>query len=684
MSANGYNAAMTGPASGYTASLAGPVSAAATQGYTAAQLGQAQGYTAASGTANQQNRSNIQNVGLQSTASQLPSYLQAFDPTYQTNVINASMNDLDRARQLTQQSNAAQAAQAGAFGDSRQGVMDAQTNDAYLRNVANMSANLRQQGFNTGLQALQGDQATTLQSQLANQQADIGVSANNAGYQNQFGLANLNAQNAAAQYGAGAQNQFAQLNQAATNQAGQFQADAANQAAMQAAGLQASTNLANAASQNAAGQFNAGQSNQFGLANQAAQNAAGQFNSNLGFNVAQNNQNATNQANQYNAGNIQQGNLANQAAAQNAANLRLNAANSLVQTGQQQQNMALNNYNLLSNIGQQQQNQNQNVLNTNYNNSLAQNNADVTRAGMAQNVLSNTPYGTTTNTSQTGTSSGTQTGTSTGNYNPSIASDIGQSLKLISDKRLKTNIRPLSGDDEESEDVPDSEDSEDVPDLPKGLGGPVGESGNADLRSLGMQQRGSGPAPAVNMGFGQQLLNRLQSQDVSNSSGKSDSGGGGTNLLGLASLIPGLAFLSDIRLKTDVKPMTGMKPHVSIPVMRRTMIGRPVALRTPVGPAVATPVVRSTSLGLPSVSKPAVANPMKAVHKLKPVTFRWKGTGEPDSGFLAQNVAAAHPAAAREMGGGVKGYSLPAVVGLLADGLKQVDRKVNAKRGPMA
>jgi hypothetical protein len=562
MSANGYNAAMTGPASGYTASLAGPVSAAATQGYTASQLGQAQGYTAAAGTANQQDRSNIQNVGVQSAAQQLPSYLQAFDPSYQTNVINASMNDLDRARQLTQQSNAAQAAQAGAFGDSRQGVMDAQTNDAYLRQVASLSANERQSGFNTALSSLQGDTSNQLQSQLANQQADIGVSANNAGYQNQFGLANLNAQNAAAQYGAGAQNQFSQLNQAATNQALQYTADQANQAAMQAAGLQASTNLANAASQNAAGQFNAGQQNQFGLANQAAQNAAGQFNSNLGFNVAQNNQNATNQANQYNAGNIQQGNLANQQAGLTINQQRQNAANSLVNSGQVQQNMANNNVNTMYNLGQMQQNQNQATNNVNDYNTAAQNNANVVRMGIAQSAVNNTPYTTATNTS------GTQTGTSN------------------------------------------------------------------------TQSQGSSNQYNVSGGFS----------------------------------------LSDIRLKTDIKPMTGTKPVVSMPVTRRTMIGRPVAVRTPAGPAVATPVVRSTSLGLPEVSRPAVADPMRAVHKLKPVTFRWKGTGQPDGGFVAQEVAQAHPVAAKQLPNGLHGYSLPAVVGLLAAGLQHLDKKVSKKQ----
>jgi hypothetical protein len=565
MAAQGYNASTLGPASGYQASLAGPVSAAATQGYTASQLGQAQGYTAAAGTANQQNRANIQNVGVQSAAQQLPSYLQAFDPSYQTNVINASMNDLDRARQLTQQSSAAQAAQAGAFGDSREGVMDAQTNDDYLRQVASLSANERQSGFNTALSALQGDTSNTLQSQLANQQADIGVSANNAGYQNQFGLANLNAQNQALQYGAGAQNQFSQLNQAATNQAAQFQADQANQAAMQASGLQASTNLANAASQNAAGQYNASQQNQFGLANQGALNQAGQFNSQLGFNAAQNNQQALNQAGQYNAGNLQQANLANQQAGLAGQNVNLAAANSLYQGGQTQQNMGMNNYNMLNNIGNQQQAYNQQYQNVYDANNALLNNANLTRLGIGQSAVSNTPYTT------AGTSSGTQTGYSN------------------------------------------------------------------------TQSQGSSSQYGASGGFS----------------------------------------LSDIRLKTDIKPMTGTKPVVSMPVTRRTMIGRPVAVRTPAGPAVATPVVRSTSLGLPEVSRPAVADPMQAVHKLKPVTFRWKGTGQPDAGFYAQNVAQAHPAAARQLPNGLHGYSLPAVVGLLAAGLQQVDKKVSKNKGLM-
>jgi hypothetical protein len=187
-------------------------------------------------------------------------------------------------------------------------------------------------------------------------------------------------------------------------------------------------------------------------------------------------------------------------------------------------------------------------------------------------------------------------------------------------------------------------------------------------------------ANLVRLGIGQSAVNNTPYTTAGTSSG-TQTGTSNTQSQGSSSQYgaSGGFSLSDIRLKTDIKPMTGTKPVVSMPVTRRTMIGRPVAVRTPAGPAVATPVVRSTSLGLPEVSKPAVADPMRAVHKLKPVTFRWKGTGQPDGGFVAQDLAKAHPVAVKQLANGLQGYSLPAVVGLLAAGLQHLDKKVSKK-----
>ncbi|HML29833.1 MAG TPA: hypothetical protein PKE16_13525, partial [Hyphomicrobium sp.] len=70
---------------------------------------------------------------------------RAFDPTndvksymnpYTDEVINNSINDLKRANDIALRSNSDAAAEAGAFGGSRHGVVDSLTNADYLRQVA--------------------------------------------------------------------------------------------------------------------------------------------------------------------------------------------------------------------------------------------------------------------------------------------------------------------------------------------------------------------------------------------------------------------------------------------------------------------------------------------------------------------------------------------------------------------
>jgi hypothetical protein len=73
--------------------------------------------------------------------------VQKYMNPYQQDVIDASMNDLDRQRQMQQMRDLNTATAAKAFGGSRQGVAQALTNEAYDRTAANTLANLRSQGF---------------------------------------------------------------------------------------------------------------------------------------------------------------------------------------------------------------------------------------------------------------------------------------------------------------------------------------------------------------------------------------------------------------------------------------------------------------------------------------------------------------------------------------------------------
>lgn len=105
-----------------------------------------------------------------------PNIGQFFNP-YTTEVINQSLADLERQRQTQINSTGAAASQAGAFGGSRHGVAEAQTNLGFGQQGAQMASNLRQQGFNTALQAAQNQQQT--QSQLAGQGFGFGQAIGN-------------------------------------------------------------------------------------------------------------------------------------------------------------------------------------------------------------------------------------------------------------------------------------------------------------------------------------------------------------------------------------------------------------------------------------------------------------------------------------------------------------------------
>lgn len=86
-----------------------------------------------------------------------------FQNPWQQQVFDASMGQMDRARQMAMNDVGAQATRAGAFGGSRHGVAEAETNRGFADQIGNLSANLNMQGFNTALNAGQQQQ----QAQMA-------------------------------------------------------------------------------------------------------------------------------------------------------------------------------------------------------------------------------------------------------------------------------------------------------------------------------------------------------------------------------------------------------------------------------------------------------------------------------------------------------------------------------------
>lgn len=75
--------------------------------------------------------------------------MQAYTNPYEETVVNQALADIERSRQIAQTQQATAAARAGAFGGSRQGVAEAETNRAALEQAARTAAQLRSAGFET-------------------------------------------------------------------------------------------------------------------------------------------------------------------------------------------------------------------------------------------------------------------------------------------------------------------------------------------------------------------------------------------------------------------------------------------------------------------------------------------------------------------------------------------------------
>jgi hypothetical protein len=169
--------------------------------------------------------------------------INGFMNPYTDNVVNTTLADLERQRQIQNVSNAAQATNSGAWGGSGHAVLDSLTNEAALRAEGSQSAALRSAGYSQALTAAQQQAAQQLQAVQGNQNTNLAAGTTNAGFQQQTGLANQ-----------ATQAEYDQANQAARNAAAAQNAQAANTAAgqNQAAGLQgASLNLQAGAQQGA-------------------------------------------------------------------------------------------------------------------------------------------------------------------------------------------------------------------------------------------------------------------------------------------------------------------------------------------------------------------------------------------------------------------------------------------------
>jgi len=104
-----------------------------------------------------------------------PQAYQQFMSPYQQQVIDTTLSEFDRQRQIAQQQIGANAVQAGAFGGAREGVQQAEFGAQSLQDRAALQAQLLQQGFGQAQQAAgqafqQQQGLASLQPQLLGQQ----------------------------------------------------------------------------------------------------------------------------------------------------------------------------------------------------------------------------------------------------------------------------------------------------------------------------------------------------------------------------------------------------------------------------------------------------------------------------------------------------------------------------------
>ena len=99
---------------------------------------------------------------------------------YTDQVIDNSINNLETARQKAIQQGQVSATNSGAFGGSRHGVADSLTNEAFARQVGDMSSNLNMQNYNQALNQFNTDNQVGFQN-AQNQMASSQGLANLAG-----------------------------------------------------------------------------------------------------------------------------------------------------------------------------------------------------------------------------------------------------------------------------------------------------------------------------------------------------------------------------------------------------------------------------------------------------------------------------------------------------------------------
>lgn len=105
--------------------------------------------------------------------------LSAYTNPYESQVVQQTMSDLDRARQIQQMEQGAKMTAAGAFGGSRHGIAQAESNRAFYDRAGALAGQMRQQGFQNAQQMAQQDLQRRMQADLANQSTQLAAATAN-------------------------------------------------------------------------------------------------------------------------------------------------------------------------------------------------------------------------------------------------------------------------------------------------------------------------------------------------------------------------------------------------------------------------------------------------------------------------------------------------------------------------
>lgn len=131
-------------------------------------------------------------AGITSGAGLNPQSISTFLNPYTQNVVDTTLSDIGRQRDIALNENQSNVAKASAFGNTRRGIQEASVVDPYARAMATEAAKLRSQAYDAATQT--AGQAAGIDLTRGAQIAQLGTTAQNLGFQAGEQLAGVGAQ----------------------------------------------------------------------------------------------------------------------------------------------------------------------------------------------------------------------------------------------------------------------------------------------------------------------------------------------------------------------------------------------------------------------------------------------------------------------------------------------------------